>query len=122
MAAAIQLVTQPRRSTMSNTQVLPFPALDRDVLDQVSGGVNWGQAFESAKTGAEVVGGAGAAVGAVAGGAIGAGAGAVAVPGIGAVPGWVAGGAAGAGIGAAFGGAVGYAGGLAKGIYDTWGK
>jgi hypothetical protein len=121
MAAAIVVVSQqPRRFSMTNA--LPFTSLDHDVLDQVSGGVDWGQAFNSAKTGAEVVGGAGAAVGAVAGGAIGAGAGAVAVPGIGAVPGWVAGGAAGAGIGAAFGGAVGYAGGLAKGIYDTWGK
>ena len=90
---------------MSSTyaQVLPFPSIDRNTLDQVAGGVDWGKAFESAKNGAEIVGAGGAAVGAGVGGVIGAGAGAVAVPGVGAVPGWVAGG-------------------LAKGIYDTWGK
>ena len=96
---------------MSTTsQTVPFLTIEASILADVSGGVDWGQAFNTAKAGAENVGAAGAAVGAVA------------VPGIGAVPGWVAGGAAGAGIGAAFGGAVGYAGGLAKGIYDTWGK
>jgi hypothetical protein len=109
-------------NTTVSTQTLPLPSIDRDALDGVNGGIDWGETFNSATAGAGHGAAAVGAAGTVVGGVIGAGAGAVAVPGIGSVPGWAAGGAAGAGIGAAFGGAAGYVGGFARGIYNTWNK
>jgi hypothetical protein len=103
---------QKETKTMSTT-TCEFSTISSLDLDNVTGGVNWGEVGRRAVSWGATGATAGAVGGAVVGGVAGAGAG-----GVGAIPGAVAG----AGIGSRVGRVAGAVAGAGTAIYDTWGQ